>query len=436
MRNNAIEIIATSYMVQNRTTDLLDRNDYTYEDFTGDSREIIKFIENHRKEYGEVPEESTVLYEFGDKYSRTVVSESPLYIEDTLRTHITYNKISNVLASNQSKLSGNSKEFNEAVAELVETIESEQSRQKSRVVGTDLTKNKDRMEEYAKRIRGEGEDSYDLGIPSLDEALGGILADDLITVYARPGVGKSYTMTYMASQLHKQGLNILFYSGEMEESQVGYRFDSMRSGVSNSALLAGRLLPQGTPGFPDYAHYIEGLSEVPNYFTVVTPRSDFNGNLPTVRDFEKLIDEMNPDVLFVDQLSLVKDHEKARDKREQYTNIMRDLRTLSGVKRVPIFLAAQANREASAKNEEGEFEIPELHHLAESDAIGQFSTRVIGVASKPTEDRRIQILKLGIKKNRHSFLTDMQLLVDFDLGEIEETMPEEDNVIIEADVPF
>lgn len=438
MRNSTIEIIATSYMVQNKTVDILERNGFTHEDFSGDSREIVKYIQTHLKEYGVVPDESTVIYEFGDKYSRTIVEESPLYIEDTLRTHITYNKLSKFLETNQSQLTGSPKDFDDAVADMVEMLEKEQARKKSRTLGTDLTKAKSRVDEYAKRMQGEGEDALDLGIPTIDEALGGVLADDLVVIYARQSVGKSYMMTYIASNLHKQGLNVLFYSGEMEESQVGYRFDSMRAHVSNRALLSGMPFPEDSANFTQYTKYLEELEKVDNYFTVVHPKEDFNGEQPTVKDIERLIDQLQPDVVFIDQLSLMRDHNRARDAREKTTNIIRDLRTMAAVRRIPTFVAVQANRQAAIKDAEGEFEIPEVHHLAESDAVGQFATRAIGLSSKRTDDKNIQILNMGIKKNRHGFLTDVKLTVDFDKGYVEEQVDNDmyDMTVTEEEVPF
>lgn len=425
-------------MVQNRTMDILERNEYTHEDFHGESREIIKFLEDHQLEYGTVPEEATVLYQFGDSYTRTVVEESPLYIEDALQSHISYNKLHSVIEVNQPKLSGagSPKDFDEAVTDIAEVIKTEQDRKKPRNTGTDITKNRDRIEEYAKKLRGEGEEIYKLGIPSLDEAIGGIYPDDLFVIYARPSVGKSYVSTYFASQLHKQGLNILFFSGEMEESQVGYRFDSMRAHVSNKALMEGNPFPQGTTDFNSYMAYLEEMEKAPNFFNIITPKSDFNGQLPTVNQLGKLIDVLKPDIVVVDQISLMRDQDRGPNKVERFSNIVRDLRVLAGVKRTPVIMASQANREGARKDEEGEFQIPELEHLAESDAVGQYATRVLGLASKPTEDKSIQIIKMGLRKNRHGELVEFQMTVNFNYGEIEEVIPDEEFSTPEEDVFF
>lgn len=438
MANKAIEDIVVSYIIQNKDMGMLERNGLTHEEFSGNAREVLKYVEDHYQEYGNVPDEATVIYELGDKYSNVVITESPLYIEEALLSHVGYNSLYKAIVDNQGKLQGSPKDIREAIEDIAKKAEEGVSKGVARSLGTDLTKDRGRIDEYSQRIMGEGEEAVMLNIPSLDESLGGVLADDLIVVYARPSVGKSYMMTYMASQLHKQGLNVLFYSGEMDENQVGYRFDSMRAHVSNSALLSGRSFPKGSASYEAYQKYLEELEQQDNYFRVVTPGRDFNGQMPTVKDIELLNDELQPDVIFIDQISLMRDHERAREKRDQFTNIMRDLRNLAGIKRVPIFVASQANRQAAVKDEEGEFEIPEVHHLAESDAVGQYATRVIGMSSKQTADNRVKILKLGVKKNRHGHEAEFEMTVNFDLGYVEENVPSDtDNLeISEREVPF
>lgn len=437
MRNTAIENITASYVVQHRDMEILTRNNFTHEDFKGDSREVIKFVEKHVQNYGEVPSEEVVKYELGSKYSSIQITDSPMYIENALKAHFNYNVLHDSIVKNQEKLSqGSPEEIQEAIESIISLTEEGLSKSRPRSAGVDLIKDRGRVEEYTKKIQGEGGPVYDLGIPSLDEAFGGIVPDDLVVIYARPAVGKSYMMTYMASQLHKQGLNVLFYSGEMLPEQVGYRLDSMRSNVSNRALMRGQSFPQGSTDYTSYHQYLEELAKQDNYFRVVHPKDDFKGRKPTVQDLESLVEEVKPDVIFIDQLSLMDDARRARDLRERYINIIGDLRLLAEVTEIPIFVASQANRESAHKNEDGEFMIPELHHLAEADAVGQFATRVVGLASKPTEEKSVQILKMGITKNRHGTLEEFQMMVDFDLGHVHEVKPEEQLTVTEKEVPF
>lgn len=438
MRNAIIELSVISYIIQNKDISILHNLGATHEDFTPERAEQIKFIEDHYKEYKIVPDELTMLHAFGDKYSRVQVKESPLYLETELKTHIAYKKLSDVIQKNAKNLNGSAEEVEEAMHAIKAVVDSETKRGNGSNTGEDIVTSRERLEEYKRKSTGETEHSTLTGIDALDGLLGGILDDDLIAIYARPGVGKSFMLTNLASRLHAQGKNVLFYSGEMEENQVGYRFDSMRSGVSSSALMFGKPMPGGREEYQKYLNYLEELEQQENYFKILTPKNSFGGNLPTVIDLETKVDAVEPDVIIIDQLSLMKDAERAREKRIQVHNIIEALRTMAEVKRIPILVAVQANREATTKNDEGEFEIPHLEHLAEADAVGQFATRAIGIAQKESIDPKTRILKVGITKNRHGARGEFQMTANFDNGVLEEIVQAEDFDAVEqgGDLPF
>ena len=78
-----------------------------------------------------------------------------------------------------------------------------------------------------------------------------------------------------------------------------------------------------------------------------------------------------------------------------------DLFTLSCKYNVPIILAAQSNRQGG-ENKDG----PALENIAESDAVAQNATRVIGMKNESG------ILTLSILKNRYG---DNKLLQKYDV---------------------
>jgi replicative DNA helicase len=224
-------------------------------------------------------------------------------------------------------------------------------------------------------------------------------------------------MTYYAHALHQQGLKVLFYSGEMEANQVGYRYDSIDSQFSNRSLLFGR--PLGADkSYAQYKMYLDKLSHTPNYFKVITP-ADLGGRFINMNDIHSLVEEYAPDVIFIDQLALVDDvrSTKVTQDRVKYGNIMADLRVLSSTKRIPIVVAAQANRMSATKDEEGEFTIPEI---SESDAIGHHCTRAIAFCTNKVDDGEKQIMKVAVRKNRHGGQVEFKLTVDFEHGIFDE----------------
>lgn len=127
----------------------------------------------------------------------------------------------------------------------------------------------------------------------------------------------------------------------------------------------------------------------------------------TVKDLEAMILKDELDFLFVDQLSLMDDiHPGVFDTRTKYANISADLFTLSTKYSLPIILAVQSNREGAMQKD-----APKLENIADSDAVGQNATRVIGMRREST------ITTLNIDKNRYGDNTFLQKYdTDFAIG--------------------
>lgn len=423
--NTLIELQVIAYIIQTQDLGIITSNAIEANDFTGGYRQQVQFILDHAKQYdGTTPDYITMMRQFPDDFEQLNITESPLYLEEQLIHHVKYNRTAQIISGVKDNLvSNNPDEFNAAIRELVGGLDEVGTSLGSRNLGTDITTDISRLELYEKRLSGDIEPPVQFGIETLDEALKGILPDDVISVFARSSHGKSYIMNIFAELLWVQGLNVLMYSGEMETTQVAYRFDTIKSGLSNNALMFGKQIynrHNEMASVEDYKDHLEDLQAQDNYFRVVTPREDFHGRAPTVGDIENLVNQLKPDVVFLDQLSLMRDQDKARSTKEQYANIMRDIRLLSETKAIPIFVAAQANREATEKDEEGAYKVPEPHHIANADDVLHFSTRVIGIALNKVEDSTTHVMKVGVKKNRHAALVEFDMLIDFDKGVFEE----------------
>ena len=147
-------------------------------------------------------------------------------------------------------------------------------------------------------------------------------------------------------------------------------------------------------------------------------QKELNGRA-TVKDLEAMILRDELDFLFVDQLSLMDDtHEKVYDLRTKYANISSDLFTLSTKYALPIILAAQSNREGAMQKD-----TPQLDNLADSDAVGQNATRVIGMRRETT------ITTMNVSKNRYGDDKFIQKYdTDFSIGKFTPIMTADANI--------
>lgn len=418
-QNSIIELQVINHVVQSKDLSFLKEENITPDQFSKTYRDIITFIYDHDREYGNVPDEGTLLSKFGEDYTVLEVNESKRYLVSKLKDFLAYVKLAEDF--NEIKPLLESGDVQDALAQLRQKVDDTMKTFSPKSEATDIIHDISRLQDYEDKISGKiDEKNYSLGFEGFDNTLGGLLSDDIVLVFARTSHGKSYLLTYMAHALYTQGLNILMYSGEMKSKDVGYRFDSINAHFSNKSLMFGKQF-EGTKSFAQYKTYMENLKNSSNRFDIVTPL-DLGGRMLNINDLEVMMEKNKPDVLIIDQLSLMHDirSNKNTQERTRYSNIMADLRLLSSTYNVPILIAAQANRKASERDEDGEFEIPEVSHVAESDAISHHCTRAIGFCTNKTEDKNIKLMKIGIRKNRFSGDEEFKVEVDFAHGHFKE----------------
>ena len=78
------------------------------------------------------------------------------------------------------------------------------------------------------------------GFKELDKILGGWnTQEDVATIVARNGLGKSWVLFKCAAAAAQAGKRVGVYSGEMSEDSVGFRVDSIIQHISNGSLVHG-----------------------------------------------------------------------------------------------------------------------------------------------------------------------------------------------------
>lgn len=416
-----IEQSIISKLLEGGSLDVLHTNSVSPEMFLTCGDEIA-FILKHYEEYKQVPDKITFLSEFRE-FQMLEVSESMDYLVYKLKEAYTYTKIVPIIQNAADRVREDSIDaityLKEQIAQLEAAVPVSGNKD-----GYDIITNaKDRFAEYKKRCEVKGLIGIPTGIPKLDELTNGWLwGEELVVITGRTNVGKSWMAEYFATIAYNLGYKILFYSGEMSREIIGFRFDTLNKHFSNSGLLNGA----GTLGVKpdtdggrylaeDYENYINQLSQKSG-FVVVTP-DDFNGRKPNVDELKELAVKHGADMIVVDQLSLMSDKRKADIPRIAYGNISEDLFLMSKELKKPVILLAQANREAVKNCKKGES--PELHDLAESDLVGQNSSRVLSLSVIDGT------LKIALKKNRYGLNNKEVLMIwDINTGYLKPLLPD------------
>lgn len=396
-----IQLQVLNEIINNKDASLLLMNNLT-EDYFSDYPNEYNFIRNHLNQYGCVPDQISFLNKFPD-FEVLSVTEPRKYLIDELFNDYntrflakTFNTVRHLL--NEGKTEEAMKVYTNASNDMVKAVHLD---------SVDILKDNSRYNDYVDKCNDFSKYYVKTGFDELDQLIGGWdKNEELATVAARPGIGKSWIILKMAKASVEQGLKVGLYSGEMSERKVGYRFDTLDSHISNSALTRGRVEVQN-----DYKNFIDSLpTKYKGCLKVLTP-SMINGpaGVTALRAF---IEKEELDILFVDQHSLLEDDRKARNPIEKAANISRDLKNLQVLKNIPIIAVSQQNRSSTENG-------ASTANIAQSDRISQDSTIVIFLEQKDG------ILTLNLVKARDAVNNKkINYVADFDKG-IFQFMPEE-----------
>lgn len=370
-------------------------------------KEYMQFILDYHEQYKAVPSETIMQTKFNE-YKCSPVEGDVKFLVDNFNNSKYQNEFIDIL----QKAADMSQEDSFKAKEYLEQMLSNNNRQAiTDNVGVDIVANaKERFEQYeAMKTPEEREKIISFGLPQLDRVLLGIEKQDYITIVARPNIGKSWVAEYFGVQAWKQGKKVMYYSGEMDVESMGYRFDTWNANFSNFGIRSGGDDLGDGKGANHYKTYAEALSQKSG-FIVLTPQ-DFNGRRPTIRDIDRCAKIHKPDLIILDQMSLLADYRRASNIREQYNNISTDILTYVNTTEIPVILVAQANRGADAGTKAKDGVAPELNEIMESDKLGQDSKKVFSLAMKDG------ILSIVVKKGRNGGKdTEVKMNWDIDKG--------------------
>ena len=397
-----IQLQVLNRIINEQDSSILLLNNLNQEYFSDYPNEY-NFIKNHLTQYGKIPDQVSFLNKFPD-FTVLEVNEPTTYLVNELYSDYntrflakTFNQVRKLL--NEGKTEEAMRLYTTAADDMVKAVHLE---------SVDILSDTSRYDDYVERCNDFAKYYVKTGFKELDQLIGGWdKFEELATIAARPGVGKSWVLIKVALAALEQGLRVGIYSGEMSERKVGYRFDTWASHISNNAIVKGRIDVQN-----DYKMYIDSLKDkYTGCLKVLTPAM-INGpaGVTALRAF---IEKENLDILLIDQHSLLEDDRKARNPVEKAANISRDLKNLQVLKKIPIIAVSQQNR---ASTENG----TTTANIAQSDRISQDSTILIFLEQKDG------VLTLNLVKARDSVNNKkIQYACDLDKG-ILQFMPEEE----------
>ena len=211
---------------------------------------------------------------------------------------------------------------------------------------------------------------------------GGLGKGELGVIVAPAGIGKTWMLQVLGQAAVRAGLTFVHYTLQLNQSYVGYRYDTVFSGVTTANIKYHQ---------DDVRKVIERL---PGRL-VIKYYPTRSATVPTLASHLKQLDiqSIKPDLVLVDYADILRDVGGAREVRHQLGNIYEDLRGMAGEFDLPVWTASQANRSSL------EEEIIDASKVAESYSKVMTADFVMSVSRK-VEDKVANTARAHVIKNR------------------------------------
>lgn len=402
-----IQLQILNYILQNKDISFITGNGLTV-DFFSDYKNEFNFIVNHYNTYGVVPDQLTFLNYFPD-FDIITVQESRKYLLDALYSDARGREVVNIFNRIRSLITSGK---NDEAFDLLKSASANTSDIR-RFESIDIFKDLSRYDDYIAKGNDQSKYFVPTGFNELDDIIGGWdRREELATIVARTGVGKTWTLLKTAIAGYEAGLTVGIFSGEMSANTVGYRLDTLISHISNGALIHGNQTVKD-----EYAHYMHELSNRTGKGKIKILTPDMIATTAGVSALRAFIESDKLDMLCIDQHSLLEDDRKARNPVERAANISKDLKNLQVQKRIPIIAVSQQNR---TQMENGTVDSMQI---AASDRIGQDSSTIIFIVKKD------DVVELNLVKSRNSVSgKKISYAVDINRG-VFKYIPEDGNAV-------
>lgn len=378
-----IELQLLNKVLQDGNIDILVNNGIDHNYFT-QFKDEYTFIINHYNKYNKMPDKETISTNNSLQFEFFDVNESNEYLINAIKEEQLFNQTVGIIHTLSDLLSEDSFKAVEYLNSVLPKLSAPTT-----ISGTNIMQDISRLDDIISKKDGVSQ-IIKTGLKELDDIIYGWLpGEELVTIFARLGQGKTWTLLFFLIGAWKQGKRVGVYSGEMSPDMVGFRIDTLINNFSNKQLIGGTL-----EDVDKYKEHLQNLQQQENPFFVLTPKH--LGGRATVSQLRQFVKNNGIELLGIDQYSLLADERatKSSSPREQLEHISTDLFDLSVELGIPIIVLSQANRGGARKDEDGGG-TPDVENIYGADAIGQNATRIIALRQTGAG------LELSIKKNRY-----------------------------------
>lgn len=396
----------------------LQLSEFGEEDWTS-HREIWRFYSGHLLQYGTLPTSSQVSTRF--QWSPPI-GEFRYWLGE-MKKYSLARRILAVIQEGYREIGDPAKSLNT----LLDKLSLVRSQESNQVQATDASA-MNRLELFDRRTEYIFNSDQMLGMRTglniIDSSRTGWMPGDLIGIFSRPGVGKTWFEAWEGVINWCDGKRILIISPEMPANRLNLRIDLLVANALGHTIDYNKLM-LGDPSIrAEYALTCEALAQSNRWWTY----SSINDGEISLGDVAALIKQHQPDMAFVDGISLLQLPGNNRDQTwEQMKKLCYGLKNIATVNNIPIMVSHQAVNSARGRRTQvdtigrgDDFHMPSLNDAAYGDAFVGACSDVITMCAEPssTHINWYSLRKTRERGWRQPLPPRMGLIVDFATGRI------------------
>ena len=203
---------------------------------------------------------------------------------------------------------------------------------------------------------------FQTGFCDLDDLLGIRKKGALITIGARPAMGKtSFMLNILENQL-KQNKKCILFTLDMSKEQIIRRLLCSNSEVDSMKIKTGNMQDK------DWEKIAESVKEIEEWDLLINDKSCI-----TIKEIEECIKEYKPDSVFIDYLQGVNIKGKRDERYTQIEKFMQELKCIADENNTVIFISSSLSRSPEQRYDKR----PMLSDLRDSGSIEYISDMVL-----------------------------------------------------------
>ena len=258
---------------------------------------------------------------------------------------------------------------------------------------------KEILEKVTSQILEKKQPILQTGFSDLDSILSGLENSSIITIGARPSMGKTAFITAIMLNLLEQKKKCLLFSLEMSKSQFIKRLIPPITEIEATKIYAN----QNQLNSQENNEITSAIEKISNFdLTIVDTSAD-------IEQIKEHIESIKPEIVFIDYLQLIKlPNDVERD--FAISNFMKELKVIAKQNNCIVFITSQQSR----KVERRDFKWPMLCDLKESGSLEDISDVVLFVYREEYYNREDEYYKdkaqIIVAKNKNGFAGTVDLL--------------------------